>query len=122
MGRLWMVGLLLATTGCLPLREATRTMNSSVLTSAYMDTPTAPEAVDVFIAGDEVPVTCERVALLRAAGFATVVDRLREEAGRLGANAIDLRDFRQGERLRETPSDNAWNVVALHCPAPNAGT
>jgi hypothetical protein len=41
---------------------------------------------------------------------------LRAEAGRLGANAVDLRDFRTGGATRPEHADPHWDAVALYCP------
>ncbi len=111
------IALLLATSGCAHLQEANATMHSSLLEDQWLDAPVAAHDVGVFVAGDDVPQSCVRVALLRAAPFASVVDRLREEAGRLGANSVDLRDFRNGGQPPEFAGENAWNATALHCPS-----
>jgi len=49
------------------------------------------------LATDTIPDACERVALLHASGDedltdeGQMIDKLREEAGKLGANALHLR-------------------------------
>ena len=102
--------------GCVPFGNF-QLIDSSVLTRAYESRPQPGEAVGVFIGDDVPPEACERVALLRAAATADVVDRLREEAGRVGANAVDLRDFRHRSGDVDREPDDAWNAVALYCPA-----
>lgn len=93
-----------------------RTMHSSVLAADFLGSPQPADDVTVFIGDDVLPSDCRRVALLRAAPTATVVDRLREEAGRLGANAVDLRDFRNPAQDQGPGGDSAWNALALYCP------
>lgn len=104
-------------TGCFPFGEY-KLMNSSLLATDYLGSPRPADEVGVFIGDDVPPAECDRVALLRAAPTATVVDRLREEAGRLGANAVDLRDFRSPADARVDAGEGAWNAVALFCPSP----
>jgi hypothetical protein len=71
------------------------TVNKSVLDRSYMDAPVPRDAVHVYLPGDEVPKHT-RIAILNAEGDADVtdesqmIDKLREEAGKLGANAIIL--------------------------------
>lgn len=103
--------------GCIHFSEPFQLVSSSVLADGPPASPRAPEEVDVFIADDVPPSDCERVALLRAAPVATVVERLREEAGRLGANAVDLRDYRYPDHPQQV-GEMAWNAVALYCPVP----
>ena len=71
----------------------------SVSSTVLMDRAASPvpEAeVYVFLPGDEIPESCERVAILHASGpeYATnesdMLDKLREEAGKLGANAVEI--------------------------------
>ena len=109
------VALLLAS-GCAPYHEAFRTVDSSVLSNEFQGYPLDAAEVEVFLATDEVPEDCRRVALLRAVPTVSVVNNLREEAGRLGANAVDLRDFRTGSHSRHDQGDVHWDAVALHCP------
>jgi len=106
----------LATTGCAHIGDSLQPMHSSLLTADYVGSPQPMESVAVFVAGDTPPASCERVALLRAFATATVVDRLRTEAGRVGANAVDLRDFRYGTDRPIAGEDEAWNAIALFCP------
>lgn len=101
--------------GCAPFSEAYQP-HSSVLSTDYRGQPLAAEEVRLFLASDVIPPSCMRVALLRAAPTRTVVDVLRAEAGRLGANAVDLRDFRTTDATRPGQAEGYWNVVALSCP------
>lgn len=111
-----LVVIAVITTGC-SFAEY-KHMHSSVLVAEYLGSPRPAEEVSVFIGDDVPPSECRRVALLRAAPTATVVDRLREEAGRLGANAVDLRDFRRPAQDQASGGESAWNALALHCPEP----
>lgn len=81
-------------------------VNKSMLDSSFERQPLPPEEVQVFFADDELPEHT-RVAILHASGDsgmtdeAKMIDRLREEAGKVGANAIVLDDLREpssGER------------------------
>ncbi len=91
--------------------------------------PVPVEQVNVFLPGDEVPDTCERVAILHASGSqdfsneSDMLNRLREETGDLGGNAVQIRsmeDADTGERvvsaLFGTGSDRDSEAIALHCP------
>jgi len=70
-------------------------MSRSVLSSAHAANPVPKERVQVYLPGDPVP-SHERIAILNtrtgAGSFAEseIVERLREEAGKLGANALLL--------------------------------
>ena len=93
--------------------------------------PVGIDGVDVLLATDEVPETCERVALMYASATefgsdrGEMVDRLREEAGKLGANTLLLQrveDPGDGEYVASaitgsltTPTHDA-DAVALWCP------
>lgn len=104
----------------------------SVNKTVLMDrsaTPVAETDVEVFLAGDEVPASCERVAILHASGDedftdeSDIINKLREEAGKLGANALHLRTMEDpgtGERVASallgTSSDRDSEALALWCP------
>lgn len=120
------LGLLLFTGACV-------TVNKTVLMdrSAF---PVAPAQVYVFLPEDEIPADCERVALLDASGEqdttteAQMIDEMRKEAGKLGANAIQLRDIENagtGERIvsaiLDTTADRSGRAVALWCPSRAGG-
>jgi hypothetical protein len=99
--------------------------------SAY---PLVPDQVHVFFAGDEIPESCERVAILLGPGDETfihevqIVDELREEAGKLGANAVQLQtmtdpgteDPRVSARSGSN-SDRDPGAIALWCPDRTGG-
>ena len=104
------------------------TVSKSVLTDRS-DRPVPREEVYVFIESDTIPASCERVALLHASGAedltdeGQMIDRLREEAGKLGANAVHLRSMEDpgtGERVASaifgTSADRDSDAVALWCP------
>jgi len=104
----------------------------TVSKSVLMDrshSPVARDDVYVFIAGDTIPESCQRVALLHASGDedlteeGDMIDKLREEAGKLGANALHLRTMEDpgtGERVVAavfgTSADRDADAVALWCP------
>lgn len=93
------LGLLVLLGGCV-------SVNKSVLDASFQDRPVPREEVRVFFADDEIPPHV-RVAILSASGESEftnqgqMIDKLREEAGKLGANAIVLDEVREptaGER------------------------
>ena len=99
--------VVLLTSGCVHV-------NSSVLSSAYTSDPVPGPEVAVFLGDDVVPDECERVAIVHASGGMQVMDALREEAGRLGANAVDIRVLNNETRIREGPGET-WDALALRC-------
>lgn len=104
----------------------------TVSKSVLMDrsaTPVPENGVYVFLETDSIPSSCQRVALLHASGAqdytneGQMINKLRSEAGKLGANAVQLRgmeDAGTGERvvsaLFGTQSDRDADAVALWCP------
>ncbi len=104
----------------------------SVSSSVLVDRSASPvpqNEVYVFLPGDEIPESCERVAILHASGNqdatnrGQMLDKLREEAGELGANAVEVRtmeDAGTGERvvaaLFGTEADRDSDALALFCP------
>ena len=102
----WTIVLVLMSTGCV-------SVSSSVLNSAYTTDPVQPEEVTVYLDQDVVPDDCDRVAIVYGSGW-DVLDHIRAEAGRLGANAIDLRPLRSTPVVRESPGDQ-WDALALRC-------
>lgn len=116
--RSYAVLLFFLASGCVPFPGAFRyvPVHSTVLSKDFHGQPLGTEDVGVFLPSDVIPGDCERVALLRAAAGAAVVDTLRAEAGRLGANAVDLRDFRTPGANRSEHADPYWDAVALYCP------
>jgi hypothetical protein len=90
--------------------------------------PIPRDDVYVYLANDTLPDGCERVALLHASGDVDwtdetdMIDKMREEAGKLGANAIHLlsmEDPGTGERVVaavfETQADRDSDAIALWC-------
>lgn len=124
MRRPWLLGAMVA----LGL-SACVTVNKSVL----MDRSSAPvpaSQVYVYFQEDELPADCQRVAILNAEGAdgwtneSQMFDKLREEAGKLGGNAIQMRGMEDpgtGERvvsaLFGTASTRDGEAVALWCPS-----
>ena len=107
------------------------TVSKSILSEAYMANPLPPGEVQLLLASlsDSIPSTCERVAILHASGDqdltdeGQVFDKLREEAGKLGANAVfvqNMEDAGTGERVVSaifgTEADRDADAVALFCP------
>ena len=98
--RSWLVILLVLAAACV-------TVNKSVLSYERMHQPIPKQQVQVFFADDSLPAH-ERIAILNAKGDESMtdegdmIDKLREEAGKLGANAIvlnQLKDPGTGERV-----------------------
>lgn len=113
--------MLLLVTGCVTVHKSVLMDRSGM--------PVPREDVYVFLSDDSIPETCERVALLHGSGDeeftdeADMLDRFREEAGKLGANAVHLRGMEDpgtGERVASailgTRSDRDGYAVALWCP------
>jgi hypothetical protein len=116
--------VLLAISGCV-------TVSKSVLNESFAAHPVAPDQVSVLMAslGDSIPSDCERVAFLHASGDlewtdeGDIYNKLREEAGKLGANTVfvqNMDDAGTGEQvvsaLFGTTSDRDSDAVALSCP------
>lgn len=114
-----MIGLLLF--GCV-------SVSKSVLMdrSAY---PVPRHEVGVILPGDSIPASCRRVALLHASGpegftdEGDMWDKLREESGKLGANAVLIYTIDQpgtaervASHLLGTESDRDADAVAYWCP------
>jgi hypothetical protein len=108
------------------------TVSKTVLTEEFRSAPVPPGQVDVLMAsmGDTIPSTCVRVAILHASGDEDVtdegdmLDKLREEAGKLGANTVfvqSMEDPGTGERIASgifgTTADRDSESLALHCPS-----
>ena len=113
--------LTLFATGCV-------SVSKSVLLDRSMY-PVPQQDVRVFLDGDSIPSTCERVALLHASGDEDFTDegdmwdKLREESGKLGANAVLIHAIEEpgaAERIASglfgTQSDRDANAIALWCP------
>ena len=107
------------------------TVSKSVLDPSFQSAPVPKEEVDVLLAsfGDEVPADCTRVAILHASGpeawteEGDMIDKLRDEAGKLGANTLfvqNMEDPGAGERivsaLLDEEPDRDSAALALYCP------
>lgn len=104
----------------------------SVSKSVLLDRSTQPvpqQNVQVLLATDSVPASCDRVALLHGSGPDSFTDegdmwnKLREEAGKLGANVVQLQSMedpggaeRFASALFGTESDRDSEAIALWCP------
>jgi len=117
MKRALVLVLAVLASGCTHFHEAFQRVDSSMLSHTHRAPPRAAWEVEVFLASDTPPPDCERVALVRALATVSVVETLREEAGRLGANAIDLVDFRHGDGGQPLIAEDYWDAVALSCPS-----
>jgi hypothetical protein len=124
------------TTGAIQRRLAVLTLLAAgcvtVSKSVLMDRSAYPvprDQVMVLLETDSVPATCERVALLHGSGPEGLTDegdmwnKLRQEAGKLGANAVHIRSMEDpgtGERVVSavfgTESDRDSDAIALWCP------
>jgi hypothetical protein len=108
------------------------TVSKTVLTEEYVGAPVPPGQVNVLMAlmGDTIPRECTRIAILHASGDEDVTDegdfleKLREEAGKLGANTLfvqTMEDPGTAERIASgvfgTSSDRDSDSLALHCPS-----
>ena len=111
------------------LAMACVSVNKSVLSQARMAFPVPKERVQVYFPEDSVP-NHERIAILNAEGDdemtneGEMIDKMREEAGKLGANAIilgDLRDPGTGARIASaifgTSSDRKGQAIAIFVPS-----
>jgi hypothetical protein len=121
MRRLLLAALLL--TGCVHVSKTVLIDRS--------DMPVPKDSVYVYLANDTIPDSCERVAILHASGEqdltdeGQMIDELRSESGKLGANALHLltmEDAGTGERIAaalfETEADRDAEALALWCPGP----
>lgn len=116
-----LLGITLLLTGCVSVSKTVLIDRSA--------SPVPEAEVGVFLAQDSVPASCERVALLHASGPEDLTDegdmwnKLREESGKLGANAVQIRtmeDPSTGERILSglfgTEADRDSDAIALWCP------
>ena len=104
----------------------------SVSHSVLLDRSASPVPlmeVYIFLPDDDVPGDCERVALLFASGNQHFTDEgdllnsLREEAGELGANAIDIQFMSEAGTVEiiaaavlDAPLERDADAIALYCP------
>ena len=116
---------------CLMALGACVTVSKSILIDSYMTNPVPLAEVTLLLASmnDSIPTDCERVAVLHASGDQDITDegqilnKLREEAGKLGANTVfvqNMEDAGTGERVVSaifgTESDMDSDAMALFCP------
>ena len=117
-----LLGLALVVAACV-------TVNKSVLDQSFMDAPLPRERVHVYLPGDEIPAHT-RIAILNAEGDvdvtdeAQMIDKLREEAGKLGANAIVMGEIDQpgtGEQVAKailgTTAYRRSQAIAIYVPS-----
>jgi hypothetical protein len=91
------------------------------------DQPVPQEEVRVYFRGDPLPETCERVAYLHASASedfsheGKVVDKFKKEAGKLGANAVTVREAygssRSNPSVFDSLSDREFDAEAFWCSA-----
>lgn len=106
-------------------------VSKNVLDHSFSAAPVPREGVNVLLAsvGDEMPKECTRVAILHGSGAVDwtdegdMIDKLREEAGKVGANTVfihNMVDPGTGERIVsaifETEADRDSDAIALFCP------
>lgn len=112
--------LLLA--GCVSAR-------ATMLVPAGTYPPVEESRVQVFLEEDEVPGACTRVALIHAQGDADMTDEsmminaARRRAGKIGANAVLLSNFRDpstGTRIASAviglSANRKGQMIAYRCP------
>ena len=112
-------------------------ISDSVNTREYQSAPIPGSDVYVYLAGDTIPEACESVAELdvttedKEENLIRIIERLREEAGELGANAVQVQSMeRPGAGASFAAgfvgalfgdNDLRGNIdadaVALHCPS-----
>jgi hypothetical protein len=104
-------------------------VNKTVLNRQYMTQPVAKEDVHVFFSTDTLPPH-ERIAILNAKGDeamtdeADMIDKMRKEAGKLGANAIVLNEVREpstGAKVASavlgTTANRKGTALAIYAPS-----
>ena len=98
--------------------------------SAY---PVSQMAVDIFLPDDDIPLDCERVALLVASGDkrynneGDLLNSLRKRAGELGANAIEIQFMSEAGTVaviaataQDVSLEHDADAIALYCPEEDA--
>ena len=111
--------LTLALAGCIHV-------NKSVVVDRS-DRPVPEDEVQVFFDRDEMPESCQRVAFLHAAASEDftnerkLVAKFKEEAGKLGANAVKVQEAygsssRASSSLFDSGSDREFDAEAFWCP------
>lgn len=114
-----LIGLALA--GCV-------SVGKTVLNRSYQSTPVARDDVYVYVPGDSIPEHT-RIAILDAEGDADLfnnsdlLNKMREEAGKLGANAIILGELEEpgtGARVAQailgTSANRTGQAIAIFVP------
>lgn len=115
MRRFILAAILFPLAGCV-------TVHSTLLPGAERaGVPLEPRLVDILISPpDTLPSDCQRIALLTAEGDASftnrqeMIDKMREEAGRLGANTLFLSSIDEPGGLETAPNRNS-EALALFC-------
>ena len=115
--------------GAILLIAACVSVNKSVLSTSRVSYPVPKEQVQVYFAGDTVPAH-ERIAILNGSGDDTMtnqgqlIDKLRQEAGKLGANAIILQEVKEastGARVAQailgTSANRKGEALAIYVPS-----
>jgi hypothetical protein len=111
------------------------TANATLLGPRQSRAPVPEQEVRVFLPEDSIPSTCERFALINTSGDADMTDEsqmiraAKRRAGRIGANAIQLRSTREpgtGARIASAiiPGVTAnckGEMLAFHCAEPQTG-
>jgi len=116
------MGVMLLLAGCV-------SVNKTVLNRSFMTQPVAKEDVHVFFSSDTLPAH-ERVAILSAKGDESLtdesqmIDKMREEAGKLGANAIvlnEIKDPSTGAKVASavlgTTANRKGQAIAIFAPS-----
>jgi hypothetical protein len=114
--------LVLVLSGCVHMSKSVHMDRS--------DQPVPGEDVRVFAYSDDIPETCEPVADLHASASEElssekkVVDKLKKEAGKLGANAIRIQEAYSGgfgslgsSSMLDSQSSREFDGEAFWCPA-----
>ena len=104
-------------------------VNKSVLSRSRVSQPVPRDDVQVYFAGDSVP-THERIAILSGEGDdnttnqGQLIDKLREEAGKLGANAIILNEVEEAstgakvaQAILGTSAKRKGEAIAIYVPS-----
>jgi hypothetical protein len=104
-------------------------VNKSVLSRSRVSQPVPRDDVQVYFKGDSVP-THERIAILSASGDdnmtnqSQLIDKMREEAGKLGANAIILNEVEEAstgakvaQAILGTSAKRKGEAIAIYVPS-----
>jgi hypothetical protein len=104
------------------LSGACVSVRSTVLDPSYQVRPVPRDDVFVYFRGDTIPEHSQ-VAILAAIGgselttFCGLLDKLRDEAGKLGANAI-ITSWTISHWVDEPPPPEIGSADAIHVPSP----